>query len=315
MDDKKEYVLGVDGGATKTDVQIADLNGNKLAETRSGSSNYISVGVERAVENLNKAIFSTIKKIGNSKKVVFKSSCFGFAGNNSPSDLKNFKKIVFNNKLKPFLIPERTIICNDTRIGLDAGSSCKNRIILIAGTGSNCFGINENGEEAKANGWDYILADEGSGYQISIKALRAFMRAYDGRGKKTMLSETILEDLNISGAEELIKWTYGSLFSKDRFAAIAKTVCRTAKMGDKTSMKILEEEANEAVISVSAVADKLGIRDKEFDLVFVGNVFKCRKYFKDVLIGELEKRFGKINFCPLLNNPVEGAVKLAIENL
>ncbi|GAG73209.1 unnamed protein product, partial [marine sediment metagenome] len=29
--------------------------------------------------------------------------------------------------------------------------------MIICGTGSNCYGINEKGEEAKASGWDYIL--------------------------------------------------------------------------------------------------------------------------------------------------------------
>ncbi|GAH03087.1 unnamed protein product, partial [marine sediment metagenome] len=45
---------------------------------------------------------------------------------------------------------------------------------------------------------------EGSGYEVGIKALRALMKAYDGRGESTLLSKTILEDLNIKNVSELM---------------------------------------------------------------------------------------------------------------
>jgi len=74
-------------------------------------------------------------------------------------------------------------------------------------------------------------------------------------------------------------------------------------------------EANEAVISVEAVANKLNLPNKEFDLVFVRSLFKCEKYFKSILIKKLKEKFEKINFKPLTKKPVRGAIGLAIENL
>ncbi len=310
-----DYILGVDGGGTKTTVQIVDSNGKLITENKSGSSNYKSVGVENAKININSAILGAVKKLGIFDKIIFKSACFGLSGNDSEDDSNTYHKIIFNEKIKDYLNSLKTVICNDTRIGLAAGSSSKNGIMIICGTGSNCFGINKKGEEVKANGWDYILGDEGSGYEIGIKALRSVMRAYDGRGSATLLSKTILEDLNVSSVLELIKWAYSVPFSKDRVAAIARTVCRTAEMGDGVSIKILEEEVEEVLISIVTVINKLDLADKDFDLVFVGNVFKCKKYFKAVLMKKLEDKFPKINFKPLTKKPVEGAIKLALENL
>jgi N-acetylglucosamine kinase-like BadF-type ATPase len=310
-----DYVLGVDGGGTKTVAQIADLSGKMVAESESRSSNYKSVGIEVAKENINKAIFKAMEKINNFKKFTFKSACFGLSGNDSSEDRNIYHKIIFDSKIKDYLDPDNTIICNDTRIGLAAGSDSKNGIMIICGTGSNCFGINEEGKEVKVNGWDFILGDEGSGYEIGIKGLRALMRAYDGRGKSTLLSKTILEDLNIKNVSELIRWTYSGPFFKDKIAAVAKIVCRTAEMGDKISIKILKGEAMEAVNSVTVVANELNLADKKFDLVFVGNVFKCEKYFKNVLVDKLKEKFLKINLIPLTKKPVEGAIKLALRNL
>lgn len=241
--------------------------------------------------------------------------CFGLAGNESEEDTKIYKEIIFNDVIERYLDRNKIIICNDTRIGLAAGSDSKNDILIICGTGSNCFGINEEGKEAKVNGWYYILGDEGSGYEVGLKALKALIKAYDGREKNTLLSETILEDLNIENISELIRWAYSNTFFKDKTAAIAKTVCRTAEMRDGVSIKILKEEANKVFVSIETVAEKLNLIEKEFDFVFVGSVFKCEKYFKNVLIDKLKEKFLKINLIPLTKKPVEGAIKLVLRNL
>lgn len=310
-----EYILGVDGGGSKTTVQIVDTKGKVVAQEVSGASSYKSVGISKAIENLNTGVFNTIKNLKESEDVSFISSCFGFAGNDVEEDYKTYREIVFNKELGSYLNPERTIIYNDTRIGIDVGSENKNKIIIIAGTGSNCLGFNEDGEQVRANGWDYILADEGSGYAVGLKALKATMKAYDGRGEKTLLSRTILEELNLKEVLGLVKWAYKELFSKAKVGALAKTVCMTAKMGDKVSIDILAEEAEEAAISVITVANKLGFKNKNFDLIFAGSLFKCEEYFKKVLINRLKENFPKINFIPTIRNPIEGAIKIAMERL
>jgi N-acetylglucosamine kinase-like BadF-type ATPase len=309
------YILGVDGGGSKTTAQIADTNGKKIAQAVSGSSSYKSVGVERATENLNAAVLGAIKNSNVSGNISFISSCFGFAGNNTGKDPETYRKIVFNSKLSNYLNLKRTVICNDTRLGLEAGSENTNKIILIAGTGSNCFGVNEDSKQAGATGWDYILADEGSGYQVGLKALRAIIKAYDGRGRETLLSETILKEIKLKNISDIPEWVHRMPFSKAKIGELAKTVCRTAGMGDKVSIDILTQEAKEAVISVITVAHKLGFKDKNFDLVLVGGLFRCEKYFKNILINRLKENFPKINFIPLKRNPVEGAIKIAIKKL
>jgi len=309
------YILGVDGGGSKTTIQIAGLNGERLARVVCGSSSCKSVGRKKAVENLNAGIFKSINSLGNSKDISFISSCFGFAGNDEGEDLKIYREVVFNSELKCYLNPEKIIICNDTRIGLEAGSESKNRIIIIAGTGSNCLGTNEYGEEIRANGWDYLLGDEGSGYEVGHKALKAVVRSYDNRGDKTLLTRIILDRLKIEKVMDLTGWVYDSPFLKVKISALAKSVCSAAAMGDKISIKILSEEAEEALISIVTVAEKLGLRNREFDLVFVGGLFKCKEHFRDILIKRLKEKLPKVNLIPGLVEPVEGSIKMAIRNL
>ena len=82
-----DYILGVDGGGTKTKAIIASLEGKVLAESTSGASSFTSVGKEKAAENLNQAIFGAAEKLGT-QNISFKSSGFGFAGLNVEEDLK-----------------------------------------------------------------------------------------------------------------------------------------------------------------------------------------------------------------------------------
>lgn len=309
-----DYVLGLDGGGSKTTVQIADTDGKVLIQNKSGSCNYKSVGIEIAKNNINTVILNSLEKMGV-PGIIFKSACFGLAGNDTDEDMKIYNRIIFNNKLKKFLNPSTTIICNDSKIGLIAGSNKKNRLMVISGTGANCFGINEDGREAKANGWDYILGDEGSGYTIGLKALKAIVRAYDGRGQHTLLTDMVLDYLKLKDISELVSWVYDKPFFKEKIAELSEIVCSSAKMGDIVSIKILREEAREAASSVIVVVNKLNLADKDFDLVLVGGVFKCEKYFKNLFFKILKNKFQRINFKSLTEKPVEGAIKLALESL
>jgi len=309
------YILGVDGGATRTTANIADHGGRVLAENIAGSSNFKSVGENISMENINSAVLGAVEKLDKEGGVRFNSSCFGIAGNDTSYDMGVYRRIIFNPRLKDLLDPEKTMICNDTRIGLEAGSTSPNRIMVICGTGSNCFGINDQGKEARAGGWDYILGDEGSGYSIAIKALRAAMKAYDGRGPETGLNNEILSYLGLETEEELAEWIYKKDVTKENISHISNAVCRAAGQGDGVSRDIFIEEAREVETSIATVARKLGIDDKSFDLVPVGSVFKCEKYFKEVLFDMLTKRFSGIIFTGFNSKPVMGAVRLARDNL
>ncbi len=313
-----EYVLGVDGGGTKTLAAAADMDGKIVAEIQFGSSNFKSSGFERAKDNYTKGILSLawkLKKSFKDKTPFFKRACIGLAGLNTAYDRKMFNELVLNDDLRPILDIDNTIMVNDTVIGLAAGSVKENRLIIIAGTGSNCYGINDKGVQAKANGWDHILGDEGSGFSMGIHTLRAVMRAYDGRGPETLLTRNVFEYLKIKDIDELNMWTYDTEFTKDRFASLSLVLCNTAEMGDRVAIKILKKEALEVILNIKTVARKLKLENKDFDLVFVGKNFRCKKYFTDIIIEKLRNDFPLINFLPLTNRPVEGAVRLAVANI
>ena len=182
-----DYSLGVDGGGTKTLARITNLKGEILSESKAGSSNYKKCKqIEDAETNIGSAVLGAIRKLDSTGKVYFISSCFGIAGIDCNKDLDIYKKMIFQGRLRKYLNISKVIICNDSKISLAAGSSSKNRIIINCGTGSICLGENAVREEVTVGGWDYILGDQGSAYDIGVKALRKIMKAYDGREGKTL---------------------------------------------------------------------------------------------------------------------------------
>ena len=82
------------------------------------------------------------------------------------------------------------LVVNDALVALEAGAGDGPGIVLIAGTGSICYGRNEEGQAARAGGWGYMLGDEGSGWWIGRRALSAVMRQFDGRGPATLADAT-----------------------------------------------------------------------------------------------------------------------------
>lgn len=159
------------------------------------------------------------------------------------------------------------------------------------------------------------MGDEGSGYMIGLKALKAIMKSYDGRAKNTILVNSILDYLNLKNIDELIEWSYRKPFKTVKIAALAKTVCKTAADGDEQSVKILKEEAEEAFFSVYAVAKKLNLINKKFDLVTVGSVFKCEEFFKSIFIRKINNELRNAYIKPLTEKPVRGAIKLALAEI
>ena len=312
-----EYILGVDGGGSKTVVMIANGKGEILIRKEGSATNYKSIGKEAAQKNLNEVILGTIKKLANKDKdLIFSSSCFGLAGNDHEEDYKIYEDIINNLSFKRLINFKKNIICNDAKLGLSACSNNKNKVIIICGTGSNCYGINEEGIESSSNGWDYILGDQGSGFSIGIRALRAIAKGYDGREENSpILVENIFNSLGFNSIHELERWVYFPHVSKDNISGLAAIVCKAAEEGDSKSIEILKDEAYEVVITVTSVVNKLSLQEKKFDLVLMGSLFKCRRFFKEVFVNELNKKFKYINFVTLEKEPVEGAIELALLSL
>ena len=165
------YVIGVDGGGTKTETVAYDLKGNKLMSVLTGFGNLVN-GKEEAVKNILDGLSSIFKKY--SKENV-QGIYLGLAG----SEVSDNGSIVFEAIKKEFEIS------------------------------SVAFGI-DGDKQWKAGGWGHLLGDEGSAYKISIEGIKNMISENDNNLELGALSIKILEALNIEKVDDVIGFVYSS---------------------------------------------------------------------------------------------------------
>ena len=178
------YIIGIDGGGTKTIGILATETGQRLAEVEAGPANYHVVGEAETRAVLENIVAKLYEKAGVPSGSSVRC-CLGMAGLGRAADREVIGRIC-----DELGISQNRILTHDAHIALVGGTEKQEGVIVISGTGAIVYGINAEGREARASGWGYLLGDEGSGYDIAIKGLQAVARAADGRGDPTALDRS-----------------------------------------------------------------------------------------------------------------------------
>jgi len=307
INNNKQYVIGVDGGATKTKAALANLKGRILKTGESNSSNLENVGIKIAIENIAKAIKRILPKKGE-----ITSSFIGLPVIEERPKLKNkVKKELLHSRGISSIFKGKLKIGSDQIVAFRSGTDEQEGVLVIAGTGCVAHGWKEK-KEFHTSGWGW-LADEGSAFWVGQKVFQAVMKDLDKRSRKTLLKNLVFKKYKIKKIEDLIKIVY----SKNPTEIIPQfsIICDEAiKKGDRVAKNIIEEAGKELALAAKTVIKDLGFQNKKFPLVLVGGLFKS-KIFLDTLKKETKKYALKVNFIKPKAEPVTGAIKLAIEQL
>ena len=298
------YVIGIDGGGTKTEGILATKTGEIIAKVQVGPSNYHVVGIEQTQAVLNEVITKLSTQIQNTPTQSI-PICIGMAGLGREDD-----RIVIGHTGDEIGISENRILTHDAHIALVGGVGKNAGVIVISGTGSIVYGINESGKEIRTSGWGYLLGDEGSGYDIAIKGLQSIARAADKRGQSTLLTDLILKKLELNVPSELIRWTYAS--SRDEIAHLSGSVFEAAKMGDAIAIQIIDDAFSELACAVETTTVQLDFR-KQFDIVFSGGILLNQSLLADKLQRWIEKTVIGSTVIKPIHEPAYGAIILAME--
>lgn len=294
------YIIGVDGGGTKTLALLADLDGNVLARGMSGPSNLNAVGFDAACAALESSIHIAM----GDRAGEISALCLGLAGAGQREDVERF----YVWALEKF--PGTAVkVVNDAEILLAAGSPNGPALAMICGTGSIVYGRTVRGELIRAGGWGYLFGDEGSGYAMGQAALRAVMQASDGRGPSTLLTELVLQHRGLSEPPELVRSIYEVDSPRLEVASLSRLVEEAAGRRDVVAAAILEESAQELARTIAVVYPKLGA--SVCPLVITGGTILYGTHLKAAFhraCEALELTFSVVRYVP---EPAEGAVQLA----
>lgn len=303
------YVLGVDGGGTKTRAIVADARGRLLGEGHAGPSNPLRVGVDDATKAVREAVERACLDAGIRRQDLSAAEV-GLAGGKR-EDIRERMRAALSAELGI----ESLEVVTDADIALYGATEGKPGLVVIAGTGSICCGINSRGRRACAGGWGPVAGDEGSGSWIARRALQSVARASDGRGRKTSLTDAAREYFKVERTEDLSTAVYAPNMTNNRIAGFGRHVIDAAKRRDVVAREILDEAGRELARAASAVVKKLKMERERFQLAYVGGVFAAGNLILEPLREELERVAPRAFLAPPVLAPAEAAARMASEQV
>jgi N-acetylglucosamine kinase-like BadF-type ATPase len=203
----------------------------------------------------------------DAKQTQFEAACFGMSG--GPDDKEAL--------LAEIVTAGKWVVTHDGSIALSGGTAGEPGIVMIAGTGSLCFGRNAEGQTARAGGWGYIFGDEGGGFDIVRQALRAALRFEEGWGPPTALYDALIRAADARSANDVQHRFYTQEFPRPRIASFSRLVDEVAADGDQPAIDILHNAAQSLASFSAAVRRQLWKTGELVRIVYVGGVFQSRR--------------------------------------
>lgn len=302
-----DLLLAIDGGGSKTQALVTDLEGKVLARGLGPSSNLHTIGIERFGQAIITAVEGALVHVLGPRAATdapawsgrIAAACFGLAGVDSPEDEAQISSWVRAQAIAP-----KFMVVNDSELILAGGTPDGWGVAVISGTGSVCLGRAPNGRSLRVGGWGPLIGDEGSGYYIAIQALRLATRTADGREHAASLLRAALRHWSLSDATDLIRIVHSPQTTSADIAGLAPRILELAGRGDADARRILDDATAHLAEHVRTVIHKLGLGRPP--LALAGGLL--RTGLRPALSGLLGEEVGAISH---VTEPVLGAVVLA----
>jgi N-acetylmuramic acid 6-phosphate etherase len=298
-------VLGIDGGGTHT-VALLAAGEVVIGRGEAGPSNLRAVGPEQALRALDEVVTRAFTAAGRGRAPVA-AACLGLAGAD-----RDDERALIQDWARRVNLAARVEVTNDAALLLATGTPAGWGLAVVAGTGSIAYARNRDGRTARAGGWGYLLGDEGSGYALVMAGLQAVVRAADGRGQPTRLTERFLARLEVGQPQGLIALVYGGSWDRAALAALAPLVLEEADAGDAAATEIVDREAQELALTAASAVRRLDPEPKALPVALAGGVLLASASYRQRFLDALAARGWHADPVTLVPQPAEGAVRLAL---
>ena len=229
-----QFFIGIDGGASSCRARLRDLEGNLLGEGYSGPAN-IHLDLDLAKESIRAASRAAIRAAGLDERVLHRAHAgLGLAGAGLKGACEQLRA-----GLNSFA---STVVSTDAYIAWLGAHRGGNGGIVILGTGSCGLAI-VDGKRIDVGGWGAEISDEAGGQRIGREALRRSLWTYDGRAKRTKLSDLILDRYRRDPTKIV---AFATNATPAQYAEFAPLVFEYATRGDPLAVELVQETAEAA---------------------------------------------------------------------
>ena len=157
-------------------------------------------------------------------------------------------------------------------------------VVVAAGTGAVALAVAADGRLRQADGWGYLLGDEGGGYWLGRQGLMSALRASDGRGgsealrRRAIARYGALEDLPGRLHEEPVR----------AIASFSRDVADASREGDEDATQIWRRAGHALAETAAAAGKRAGLADP--DVALTGGLAAVG----DLLLGPFTDRLGTL---------------------
>lgn len=296
------FVMGIDGGATKTLAAVLDLQEHALHLAHGGPSNEDAIGVHAAVGALLATADAAMARAGITQDLLARA-VLAVAGTDTTALARHVGE----------MRNEGWIVINDVVGAWATATDARPGVAAISGTGSNVFGVGLQGQPWRAGGWGQLLGDEGSGYWLGSRSIGAALRDRDGSGPPTALSDAVVEFFGVGSVEQLAALVYSKPLAKGEIAAFAARACEIAQAGDAVAIELYRRGAVELAHQVNVVIERTGLAQAgdPFPVGLIGSGFRAGPVFVDALAARVREEAPRARVSVVDMSPVAGSLLLA----
>ncbi|MEF9988898.1 MAG: BadF/BadG/BcrA/BcrD ATPase family protein [Christensenellaceae bacterium] len=308
----REYVIGVDGGGTKTDCVLLDVDGNLIDSIKWGTTSheFLEGGFAEFETEITQLIENLLNK-NHLQPSNIKKAVFGMAGVDTKYQQHKEYEIIAKTGLKDF------IVCNDGFLGIKAGTVNGVGMTVINGTGCSFTGINRTGNSMQIGGQAVVMDDVGGGHIIGRNIVRMVHEELYLHGKPTLLTQLLMQKIGVTDRncfmDELVRQVDDQTIE---IKHIAYMVFEAACRQDEVAAAYLKKMGKDIARYILAVIDELKLYEEEqVEVVLIGSVFI--KSATDIHIKKMleivHQEHENVVLKPLMVKPVCGAALWALD--
>jgi N-acetylglucosamine kinase-like BadF-type ATPase len=302
------YVLGVDGGNTKTLAVVGTLDGAIVGVGRSGCSDiYACPTPEAAIAEVETAVSAALKMAGISVEAL-EAGAFSMAGADWPEDYALIEAALARRGLG-----RRIVVVNDGLGALRAGSPDGTGVVVVCGTGTATAARSPDGRNWHSSWWQEV---QGANH-LGLKALSAVYRAELGIDPPTSLTNALLRYFD---REQVVGVLYefnkraGDRPPYSAVSGLARVLLDEAQAGDTVARGIAEEHGAALGDYALAAARMVGIEGMAFTLALAGGVIRHpSRILPEALIARVHTTSPEAQPVYARFEPAIGAYFLALE--
>lgn len=301
------HFLGVDTGGTKTTCIVLDEELTILGIGNGGPGNYHAAGPAGARDNIDEAIRRALSAAAINEGETLAAG-FGMGALDTDSDRETIESF-----LAELEYLDATYIENDVVVAHHALTAGEPGVTVVSGTGAMAYGMNAAGDVARSSGWDWLLGDEGSGFDTARRGLQAATRAHDERAEPSMLVDAAIDHFDLDRFDQLLPVVYTELDHPKQIAPFAERVVEAAREGDEAAVGIVDDASAELAIAAAAAAERLNLNSP----VRVGysGSFATAGGIVDRFESAVEARLPEVELLDPIDHPVVGTLCLLTDEL